>query len=70
MCNYLPIQLGGAGHVTIASNEGIKMDTAKRLNCADAYIPLNRKDAKAQWEKIKADNPCESGREVAGGNVR
>jgi len=34
------------------------MDTAKRLNCADAYIPLNRKDAKAQWEKIKTDNPC------------
>lgn len=35
------------------------MDTAKRLDCADEYIPLNRQDAKAQWAKIKADNPCE-----------
>jgi len=34
------------------------MDVARQIEAGDAYIDLDRKDAKAQWAKIKADNPC------------
>ena len=58
------MQIGGASHVTIAANEGIKMDIAQKMGVADAYIPLSRDRAAAaeQWEKIKKDNPCECSR--------
>ena len=37
---------------------GLKMDVARQVEAADTYIDLDRKDAKAQWAKIKEDNPC------------
>jgi D-arabinitol dehydrogenase (NADP+) len=52
-------QIGGAGHVTIAANKGLKMDLARQLDAADAYIDLDRQNAKSQWEQIKKENPCE-----------
>lgn len=33
------------------------MDLARQLEAADSYIDLDRKDAKAQWAKIKEENP-------------
>ncbi|GFZ51374.1 D-arabinitol dehydrogenase 1 [Saitozyma sp. JCM 24511] len=51
------MKIGGAGHITIAANKGIKMDIARRINAADAYIDLDRANADDQWESIKADNP-------------
>lgn len=38
---------------------GIKMDIARKVNAADAYIDLDRANAKEQWAQIKKDNPCE-----------
>lgn len=51
------MKMGGAGHITIAANKGLKMDVARQVEAADTYIDLDRKDAKAQWAKIKEDNP-------------
>ncbi len=39
---------------------GLKMDLARQLEAGDSYVDLDRKDAKAQWAKVKTDNPCES----------
>lgn len=52
--------MGGAGHITIAANKGIKMDIARKVEAADAYIDLDRQNAKEQWAQIKKDNPCMS----------
>ncbi|WWC60306.1 chlorophyll synthesis pathway protein BchC [Kwoniella dejecticola CBS 10117] len=51
------MKLGGAAHITIAANKGIKMDIARKVDAADAYIDLDRKDAASQWAQIKKDNP-------------
>ncbi|CAD6570538.1 MAG: N-terminal acetyltransferase A complex catalytic subunit ard1 [Tremellales sp. Tagirdzhanova-0007] len=51
------MKLGGASHVTIAANKGIKMDLARQIDAGDTYIDLKRSDAKAQWAKLKSDNP-------------
>jgi len=51
------MKMGGAGHITIAANKGIKLDIARQIEAADAYIDLDRNDAKAQWAQIKKDNP-------------
>lgn len=58
------LKLSGVRRVVIAANDGIKMDIAEKLNCADEYIRLKRgggAETKAQWDKIKADNACECG---------
>jgi hypothetical protein len=51
--------MGGAGHITIAANKGVKMDLARTVDAADAYIDLERANADEQWAQIKKDNPCE-----------
>lgn len=33
------------------------MDLARQIDAGDTYIDLDRSDAKAQWDKIKTDNP-------------
>lgn len=56
------LKLNGARRVVIAANAGVKMDLAKKLNCADEYVELVRgggEETKKQWAKLKADNPCE-----------
>ena len=65
--HFVDRQIGGASHVTIAANEGIKMDIARKLGVADAYIPLSRDRTKAseQWAKLKEDNPCGSSKLAA-----
>jgi len=51
------LKLNGAAKVTLAANKGMKMDIARKINAADEYIELDRKDAKAQWAQLKKDNP-------------
>nr|GAT48495.1 predicted protein [Mycena chlorophos] len=51
------LKLNGASRVVIAANKGIKMDIAKKLECADEYIELDRANPKPQWAKLKEDNP-------------
>lgn len=51
------LKLNGASRVVIAANKGMKMDIAKKLNCGDEYVELDRKDPQAQWDKLKKDNP-------------
>ncbi|ORX33221.1 chaperonin 10-like protein, partial [Kockovaella imperatae] len=51
------MKLGGASHVTLAANKGIKMDIAKKIDAADEYIELDRQNADAQWAQLKKDNP-------------
>jgi len=51
------LKLNGAAKVTLAANKGIKMDIARKIDAADVYIDLDRKDADAQWQKIKDDHP-------------
>lgn len=51
-------QMGGAGHITVAAPKGIKMDIARKVEAADAYIDLDRANADEQWAQIKKDNPC------------
>ncbi|WWD16500.1 chlorophyll synthesis pathway protein BchC [Kwoniella shandongensis] len=51
------MKIGGAGHITIAANKGIKMDIARKVEAADAYVDLDRNDAANQWAKLKEENP-------------
>lgn len=51
------LKLNGASKVVIAANKGIKMDIAKELDAGDEYIELDRQNPKAQWQKLKDDNP-------------
>jgi D-arabinitol dehydrogenase (NADP+) len=52
------LKINGARRVVIASNKGIKMDLAKKLNAADEYVELERgPGAKAQWDQLRKDNP-------------
>lgn len=57
LCLAQLLRHNGASHVVIAAPEGLKMDLAKKLDCADIYIPLSRTNPQAQFEQIKSDNP-------------
>ncbi|KAH8918408.1 GroES-like protein [Atractiella rhizophila] len=57
LCLAQLLKLNGAAKVTLAANKGMKMDIARKINAADEYIDLDRKDAEAQWAKLKQDNP-------------
>nr|Q4R0J7.1 RecName: Full=D-arabinitol dehydrogenase 1; AltName: Full=NADP-dependent D-arabitol dehydrogenase [Uromyces viciae-fabae]CAH10835.1 major alcohol dehydrogenase [Uromyces viciae-fabae] len=51
------LKLNGAQRVVLAANKGMKMDIARKINAADEYIDLDRKDAANQWAQLKEDNP-------------
>jgi D-arabinitol dehydrogenase (NADP+) len=51
------LKLNGGCHVTLAANAGIKMELAQKLDAADEYIFLDRKNPEKQWEQINSDNP-------------
>jgi D-arabinitol dehydrogenase (NADP+) len=51
------LKLNGAQKVVLAANKGLKMDIAKKIDAADVYIELDRKDAAGQWAQLKKDNP-------------
>lgn len=51
------LKLNGATTVAIASNKGIKMDTARRLEAADLYYEIDRQSPEEHWNHIKATHP-------------
>jgi len=51
------LKLNGAQRVVLAANKGLKMDIARKIQAADEYIDLDRKDAANQWAQLKKDNP-------------
>lgn len=51
------LKLNGAQRVVLAANKGMKMDIARKIEAADEYIDLDRKDAAQQWAQLKKDNP-------------
>ncbi|EJD54722.1 GroES-like protein [Auricularia subglabra TFB-10046 SS5] len=51
------LKLNGASKVAIASNKGVKLDTARKLEAADVYYEIDRKSPDAVWDKIAAENP-------------
>ena len=57
LCLAQLLKLNGSAHIVLAANAGPKMDLAKNLNAADAYVYLDRKDPSPQWEQLKQDNP-------------
>lgn len=57
LCLAQLLKANGGAHMVIASNEGPKMELAKKLNCADEYVELNRKDPSKQWADLKAKYP-------------
>jgi threonine dehydrogenase-like Zn-dependent dehydrogenase len=57
LCLAQLLKANGGAHMVIASNEGPKMELAKKLNCADEYVELSRKDPTKQWADLKAKYP-------------
>lgn len=54
------LKLNGARRVVIAANDGVKMDLAEKLGCADEYVRLKRgggEETQRQWEDLKKANP-------------
>lgn len=51
------LKINGAHRVVIASNKGVKMTTARNLNCADEYVELDRSNPASQWDALKQSNP-------------
>lgn len=41
----------------LAANAGLKMEVARKVDAADVYVDLDRKSPKAQWDKLKQENP-------------
>lgn len=57
LCLAQLLKNNGAAHLVVASHEGPKMDLAKKLNVADVYVELDRKDPSQQWDDLKSRYP-------------
>lgn len=57
LCLAQLLKANGGAHMVLASNEGPKMELAKKLNCADEYVELSRKDPAKQWADLKIKYP-------------
>lgn len=60
LCMAQLLKLNGASKVVIAANDGLKMDIAEKLNCADEYVRLKRgggEETEKQWAQLKKDYP-------------
>ncbi|KAH7104978.1 GroES-like protein [Auriculariales sp. MPI-PUGE-AT-0066] len=51
------LKLNGATKVAIASNKGVKMDTARKLEAGHVFYEIDRKAPEETWQKIKQENP-------------
>ncbi|KAJ7578184.1 NADP+-dependent D-mannitol dehydrogenase [Mycena floridula] len=51
------LKYNGASKVVLASNKGVKLDTAEKLDLADEYIALDRTAPGGQWAEIRAKYP-------------
>jgi D-arabinitol dehydrogenase (NADP+) len=57
LCLAQLLKCNGAAHLVLASNEGPKMDLARKLDCADEYVELDRVDPSGQWRELKERYP-------------
>jgi D-arabinitol dehydrogenase (NADP+) len=57
LCLAQLLKGNGGQHLVIASNAGPKMELAKKLNCADEFVDLDRKNPEPQWEALKQKYP-------------
>jgi D-arabinitol dehydrogenase (NADP+) len=57
LCLGQLLRNNGGQHVVLASNKGPKMDLAKKLDCADEFIELDRADPQPQWDTLKKAHP-------------
>ncbi|TVY88567.1 D-arabinitol dehydrogenase [Lachnellula willkommii] len=57
LCLAQLLKTNGGAPMVLASNEVPKMELAKRLNCADEYVELSRKDPAKQWADLKIKYP-------------
>jgi D-arabinitol dehydrogenase (NADP+) len=57
LCLAQLLRANGGAHLVLASNQGPKMELAKKLDCADEYVELSREDPSKQWEELKAKYP-------------
>ncbi|KZV80690.1 GroES-like protein [Exidia glandulosa HHB12029] len=51
------LKLNGASKVAIASNKGVKLETARKLEAADVYYEIDRKAPDEAWQRLAAENP-------------
>lgn len=57
LCLAQLLKANGGANLVLASNEGPKMELAKKLNCADEYVELSRADQSKQWADLKTKYP-------------
>ncbi len=57
LCLAQLLRSNGAVHLVIASNQGPKMELARKLDCADEYVDLDRNDSSKQWADLKTRYP-------------
>ena len=57
LCLAQLLKLNGGQHVVIASHPGPKLELAKKLDCADEYVELDRDDPSTQWAALKQSYP-------------
>lgn len=57
LCLAQLLKLNGSSRLVLAANAGPKMELAKKLDCADEYIDLDRKKPAAQWAALQASYP-------------
>lgn len=57
LCLAQLLRANGGAHLVLASNQGPKMELAKKLDCADEYVELSREDPSKQWEELKVKYP-------------
>jgi D-arabinitol dehydrogenase (NADP+) len=57
LCLAQLLRANGGAHLVLASNQGPKMELAKKLDCADEYVELSREDPSKQWEGLKVKYP-------------
>ena len=47
------LRQNGGSRLVLAANAGPKMELAKKLDCADEYLELDRQAPEAQWDELK-----------------
>ncbi|KAJ3542021.1 hypothetical protein NM208_g4318 [Fusarium decemcellulare] len=57
LCLAQLLRNNGGQHVVVASNKGKKMELARKLECGDEYVELDRNNPEPQWEELKKKHP-------------
>ncbi|KAF9889655.1 hypothetical protein FE257_007163 [Aspergillus nanangensis] len=57
LCLSQLLKANGVQHVVLASNAGLKMELAKKLNAAHQYVELDRQNPQQQWQLLHVQFP-------------